>query len=128
MTQFTHICHAVPASPTAIRLRLADAHETQITDPIVIAPVDFVADFCTFLTALRARGATQPVQLEALNASWTQWRAKVREQLLQDPWAEKPSGRPNELHGTEAPAMPEPPNGYDDEAWGSLEYSALPRP
>jgi hypothetical protein len=99
MQAFTRLCDVAPMNPAAIRVRLANRDRTHISSPIAVSPVEFLTDFSTFLTALRAAGGTWPVQVEALHQSWEEFRDVVRRQLLRDPWGEKISDNYRSMYG-----------------------------
>jgi hypothetical protein len=100
MTIITRIEKVELIGPTAIGVRLADDNG-QRGCSVVISPNNFITDFSTFLTALRAAGATSPVQRELLENSWREARRTLQKRLVEeDPWGQ---------HAPSAATADEPP-------------------
>jgi len=92
MARFTRVTHVDLIGPTAVGVYLSDADGKVRAGPIVMSPNDFVTEFSTFLTALRAAGAVAPIQVEKLVQSWRRRRRQLRKELVQrDPWCQQPS-------------------------------------
>ena len=92
MAEFARIKHVDLIGPTAIGVHLTDEDGSVCLGPIVISPNDFITDFSTFLTALRAAGAVSPIDVEKLGQSWRRQRRMLRKALVEgDPWCQRPS-------------------------------------
>jgi len=90
MRAFTHIANVQLLDPARFGVQLAWDDDLWATSPIVMSPTDFLADFSTLLTALRAMAETRPVNRQALRRSWQQQREALRRRLVEeDPWAMK---------------------------------------
>jgi hypothetical protein len=89
--------------PTAVGVYLADDNG-QCDRPAVISPNNFITAFGTFLTALRAAGATGPVEERRfLDESWQEARKMLQKRLAEgQPWGRRVAPSP--------PATDEPPN------------------
>lgn len=102
MTTYTQIQHMELIDPTSIGLQLANIEDTLISKRIVMSPNDFITDFGTFLSAVRASGEKHPVDTKILAISWRQSRESLRKKLIdEDPWGEHPQ-----------PTKSEPPPDY----------------
>lgn len=89
MNQFTHIADVQLLDPTRVGVRLARSDDLAVTSPIVMSPNDFITDFSTFLTAMRAEAETRPVNCRTLRQSWRHFRDIVRKRLVdEDPWGQ----------------------------------------
>jgi len=92
MAEFTRVRRVDLIGPTAVGVHLTDDDGGVHSGSIVINPNDFMTDFSTFLTALRAAGAVAPVHLEKLEQSWRRRRRKLRQELVEgDPWCQRQS-------------------------------------
>ena len=92
MAKFTRVRHVDLIGPTAVGVYLSDEDSGVHSGPIVISPNDFIIDFSTFLTALRAAGAVSPIHVEKLAQSWRRRRRQLRKELVEgDPWCQRPS-------------------------------------
>ncbi|MGD0652875.1 MAG: hypothetical protein ABSA16_00890 [Thermoguttaceae bacterium] len=91
MSAFAQIMNVELIAPTSIRLQLISAEDALVSERIVMSPNDFITDFGTFLTAVRASGEKHPVDIAALTCSWKQRRKLLRKILIdEDPWGEHP--------------------------------------
>jgi hypothetical protein len=87
MCEFTRINNVELIGPTSVAVRLADEHDGSLTERLVVSPNDFLTDFATFLTAVRAAGETRPVEQRRLEESWQAQRRALRRRLVDgDPW------------------------------------------
>ena len=92
MAEFSRIRHIDLIGPTAVGVHVTDENGRVRLGPIVINPNDFMIDFSTFLTALRAAGAVAPMDVEKLAQSWRRQRRQLRKELVEsDPWCQRPS-------------------------------------
>ncbi len=90
MNQFTHIADVQLLDPTRVAVKLARSDDLVVTNPIVMSPNDFITDFSTFLTAMRAEAETRPVNCRTLRQSWRHFRDVVRKRLVEDdPWGQR---------------------------------------
>jgi hypothetical protein len=103
MIALTQVAKVELIGPTAVGVHLTDDRSGAGVGPVVINPNDFITDFSTFLTAMRAAGATHSIACDPLKASWRKTRQALRKQLVEeDPWG--PHVGP---HATDADALPE---------------------
>jgi hypothetical protein len=97
MKVFTHVVDVEPIHPTSIGFRLADSGRSSLSAPIVVSPVNFLADFALFLTAIRAAGTTDPIAADRLLGSWEKACEALRRRLIEeDPWGDRPAASPGQ--------------------------------